>query len=157
MPERGKSRFATVSSTYIRLRGGDGKRRLVASFASSEYDPANRHGAVADFGRIAMGIRSSGMLLAVVATVFAIAPGSALAQFNMPGFGGGGATSSERMGGGGGGKGATTVKSSKSNTSDRMGGGGGAKAGGAAANRMGGGGGKGSASRGRNLNTSRSN
>jgi hypothetical protein len=109
-----------------------------------------------------MGIRLSGMLLAAVTTAFVIAPGSsALAQFNMPGFGGGGATSSERMGGGGGGKGATgkamTGKGSTSNTSDRMGGGGGAKAGGAAANRMGGGGGKGSASRGRNLNTSRSN
>jgi hypothetical protein len=104
-----------------------------------------------------MGIRSSGMLLVVAATVFVIAPGSALAQFNMPGFGG----STDRMGGGGGGKGATgkamTGKGSTSNTSDRMGGGGGAKAGGAAANRMGGGGGKGSASRGRNLNTSRSN
>jgi hypothetical protein len=114
---------------------------VLAGSASSEYNPANRHGAVADFGRVAMGIRFSGMLLAVVTTAFVIAPGSAWAQFNVPGFGG----SVDRMGGGGGGKGATgkatTVKSSKSNTSDRMGGGGGTKAGGTAANRMGGGGG----------------
>lgn len=72
-----------------------------------------------------MGVRLSGMLLALVTTAFAIAPGSASAQLNVPGFGG----STDRMGGGGGGKGATakstTVKSSKSNTSDRMGGGGG--------------------------------
>src|SRR3954463_4519753 len=86
----------------------------------------------------------SGMLLAVVTTAFVIGPGlSASAQFNVPGFGG--SNTSDRMGGGGGGKGATgkttTVKSSKSNTSDRMGGGGG----------------KGTANRGRNLNTSRSN
>jgi hypothetical protein len=127
----------------------------VASYASSEYSPVNRHGAVADFGRIVMGIRFSGMLLAVVTTAFVIAPGlSALAQFNLPGVGGSNTTSDRmgggggkasgsaaktttinnsksnnlRMGGGGGGKGAagvTTVKSSKSNTSDRMGGGGG--------------------------------
>jgi uncharacterized protein YdeI (BOF family) len=80
-----------------------------------------------------MGIRFSGMLLAVVTTAFVIAPGSpALAQFNVPGFGG----STDRMGGGGGGKGATgratTVKSSKSNTSDRMGRGGGVVVGGKA-------------------------
>jgi hypothetical protein len=91
---------------------------------------------------MAMGIRFSGMLLAVVTTAFVIGPGlSASAQFNVPGFGG--SNTSDRMGGGG--KGATgkttTVKSSKSNTSDRMGGGGG----------------KGTANRGRNLNTSRSN
>jgi hypothetical protein len=90
-----------------------------------------------------MGIRFSGMLLAVVTAAFVIAPvRSALAQFKVPGFGG----STDRMGGGGGGKGATgkatTVKSSKSNTSDRMGGGGG----------------KGKAtSRGKNLEPSRSN
>lgn len=75
-----------------------------------------------------MGIRLGGLLLAVVTTAFV--PGSAWAQFNLPGSGG--ATSSDRMGGGGG-KGATgkktTVKSSKSNTSDRMGGGGGKGAG----------------------------
>jgi hypothetical protein len=93
---------------------------------------------------MAMGIRFSGMLLAVVTTAFVIGPGlSASAQFAVPGFGG--SNTSDRMGGGGGGKGATgkttTVKSSKSNTSDRMGGGGG----------------KGTANRGRNLNTSRSN
>jgi hypothetical protein len=104
-----------------------------------------------------MRILFSGMLLAVVTTAFVMTPGSAWAQFNMPGFGG----STDRMGGGGGGKGATgkaaTVKSSKSNTSDRMGGGGGTKAGGTAANRMGGGGGaKGGANR-TNLNSSRSN
>jgi hypothetical protein len=62
-----------------------------------------------------MGIRFSGMLLAVVTTAFVIAPGSsASAQFNVPGVGGG--ATSDRMGGGGG-KGAagqaTTVKSSK--------------------------------------------
>jgi hypothetical protein len=115
---------------------------VLAGSASSEYNPANRHGAVADFGRIAMGIRLSGMLLAAVTTAFVIAPGSAAAQFNVPGFGG----STDRMGGGGGGKGATgkamTGKTGKSNTGDRMGGGGG---------------GKGSASRGKNLNSSRSN
>src|SRR5213080_1567167 len=84
----------------------------------------------------------SGMLLAVVTTAFVIGAGlSASAQFNVPGFGG--SNTSDRMGGGG--KGATgkttTVKSSTSNTSDRMGGGGG----------------KGTANKGRNLNTSRSN
>ena len=61
-----------------------------------------------------MSIRFSGMLLAVVTTAFVIAPGSAWAQFNVPGFGGTGQTT---------GQGATakttTVKSSKSNTSDR--------------------------------------
>jgi hypothetical protein len=93
-----------------------------------------------------MGIRLGGMLLAVVTTAFVIAPGSsALAQFNMPGLGGAGATSSDRMGGGGGGKAATgkamTGKTNKANTGERMGGGGG----------------KGTASRGKNLNTSRSN
>jgi hypothetical protein len=91
-----------------------------------------------------MGIRLSGMLLAAATTAFVIGPAlSASAQFSVPGFGG--SNTSDRMGGGGGGKGATgratTVKSSKSNTSDRMGGGGG----------------KGTASRGRNLNTSRPN
>src|SRR3954469_8923336 len=114
-----------------------------------------------------MGIRFNGMLLAVVTTAFVIGPGlSASAQFAVPGFGG--SNTSDRMGGGGGGKGATgkttTVKNSKSNTSDRMGGGGGGK--GATgktttvkssksntSDRMGGGGGKGTANRGRNLNT----
>jgi hypothetical protein len=91
-----------------------------------------------------MGIRFSGMLLAAVTTAFVVAPGSAaLAQFNMPGLGSGGATSSDRMGGGGGGKGATgkAATGKSSNTGERMGGGGG----------------KGSANRGINLNTSRSN
>jgi hypothetical protein len=50
-----------------------------------------------------MGVRFGGMLLAVVMTAFVIAPGSAWAQFNVPGFSG----STDRMGGGGGGKGAT--------------------------------------------------
>lgn len=124
---------------------------IVAKFASGEYNPTNRHGAVADVGRIVMGIRFSGTLLAAVTAGFVVAPAlSALAQFSPSGFGGAGqatgqgkSNTTDRMGGGGG-KGATarttTVKSSKSNTSDRMGGGGGTKAGGAA-NRMGGGGG----------------
>jgi hypothetical protein len=90
-----------------------------------------------------MSIRFSGILLAVVMTAFAIAPGSAWAQFNVPGFGG--STSSDRMGGGGGGKGATgkamTPKTGKSKADERMGGGGGAK---------------GAAGR-KNLNSSRSN
>jgi hypothetical protein len=112
----------------------------MACFASSEYNPASRHGAVADFGRIVMGIRLSGTLLAAVTTAFVIAPGlSALAQFNPPSLGGTGqatgqgkSSTTNRMGGGGGTKAGGGV--------NRMGGGGGAKAGGAA-NRMGGGGG----------------
>jgi hypothetical protein len=86
-----------------------------------------------------MGIRFSGMLVAVVTTAFVIAPGSAWAQFNVPGFGG----STDRMGGGGGGKGATgkAATGKSSNTGERIGGGGG----------------KGTANRGKNLNTSRSN
>jgi hypothetical protein len=90
-----------------------------------------------------MGVRFSGVLLAVVTAAFVIAPDSAFAQFNMPGFGGGGVPSSDRMGGGGGGKGATgkAATGKGSNTGERMGGGGG----------------KGSANRGKNLNTSRSN
>jgi len=91
-------------------------------------------------GRIVMGIRFSGMLLAVVTTAFVIAPGlPALAQFNLPGVGG--SNTSDRMGGGGGtakGTAAKTTTSTQSNTVDRMGGGGGARGGGA---RMGGGGG----------------
>jgi hypothetical protein len=76
-----------------------------------------------------MGIRFSGMLLAVVTAAFVIAPGSsALAQFNLPG--GGGLNTSDRMGGGGGGKGGTqrakNLNTSRSNV-DRMGGGGGGK------------------------------
>jgi hypothetical protein len=86
-----------------------------------------------------MSIRFSGILLAVVTTACVIAPGSAWAQFNVPGFGG----STDRMGGGGGGKGATgkAATGKSSNTGERMGGGGG----------------KGSASRVKNLNSSRSN
>jgi hypothetical protein len=84
-------------------------------------------------GRIVMGIRFSGMLLAVATTAFVIAPGlSALAQFNLPGVGGSN-TTSDRMGGGGGAKGTsgpaaktTTLNASKSNHY-RMGGGGGGK------------------------------
>ena len=73
-----------------------------------------------------MGIRFNGMLLAVVAMAFVIAPGSsALAQFNLPGAGG--PTATDRMGGGGG-KGGTqrakNLNTSRSNV-DRMGGGGG--------------------------------
>ena len=65
-----------------------------------------------------MGIRFSGMVLAVVTTAFVIAPASStLAQFGMPG--GGGLTTGDRMGGGGGGKGATqratNLNSSRSN------------------------------------------
>jgi hypothetical protein len=122
-------------------------------YASSEYNPVNRHGAVADFGRIVMGIRFGGMVLAVVTTAFVIAPGSsALAQFNLPGIGG--SNTSDRMGGGGGtGKGTAA----KTTTSDRMGGGGGGKG---AAGRMGGGGGGKGATGPANavkLNSSRSN
>ncbi len=102
-----------------------------------------------------MGIRFSGMVLAVVTTALVIAPGSsALAQFGVPG--GGGLNTGDRMGGGGGGKGATqrgrNLNTSRSNV-DRMGGGGGGKGASADAvklntsrsnvNRMGGGGGKG--------------
>ena len=90
-----------------------------------------------------MGIRFSGMVLAVVTTAFLIAPGSsALAQFGLPGAGGG-VNTGDRMGGGGGGKGATqkNLNTSRSNV-DRMGGGGG---------------GKGATQRATNLNTSRSN
>lgn len=76
-----------------------------------------------------MSIRFSGMLLAVVTTAFIITPGSAWAQFNVPGVGG--SNTSDRMGGGGGGKGATgkatTGKIGKSNAGKRMGGGGGGK------------------------------
>ena len=91
-----------------------------------------------------MGIRFSGMVLAVVTTAFVIAPGSsAPAQFGLPG--GGGLNTGDRMGGGGGGKGATqrakNLNTSRSNV-DRMGGGGG---------------GKGATQRATNLNTSRSN
>jgi hypothetical protein len=80
-------------------------------------------------GRTVMGIRFSGMLLAVVTTTFVIAPGlSALAQFNLPSVGG--PNTSDRMGGGGGAKGSTqrtkNLNSSRSNV-NRMGGGGGAK------------------------------
>src|ERR1044072_5986586 len=50
-----------------------------AGSASSEYNPANRHGAVVDFGRIVMRILFSGMLLAVVTTAFVMTPGSAWA------------------------------------------------------------------------------
>jgi opacity protein-like surface antigen len=76
-----------------------------------------------------MGIRWNGTLLAIVTTVFVMAPGaSARAQFNLPGAGG--ANTSDRMGGGGGGKGATqrakNLNTSRSNV-DRMGGGGGGK------------------------------
>jgi hypothetical protein len=71
-----------------------------------------------------MGIRFSGMLLAVVTTAFVIAPGSsALAQFNLPGVGG--SNTSDRMGGGPGKKAAGTA--AKTPTSDRMGAGGGGK------------------------------
>jgi hypothetical protein len=80
-------------------------------------------------GRTVMGIRFSGMLLAVVTTTFVIAPGlSALAQFNLSSVGG--SNTSDRMGGGGGAKGSTqrtkNLNSSRSNV-NRMGGGGGAK------------------------------
>jgi hypothetical protein len=90
-----------------------------------------------------MGIRLSGLLLAVVTTAFVIAPGwSARAQFNLPGAGG---ANTDRMGGGGGAKGgtqrATNLNTSRSHV-DRMGGGGG---------------GKGATQRATNLNTSRSN
>jgi hypothetical protein len=81
-------------------------------------------------------------LLAALTAAFVITPGSsALAQFNIPGVGG--SNTSDRMGGGGGGKGATgkAATGKGSNTGERMGGGGG----------------KGTANRGRNLNTSRSN
>jgi len=76
-----------------------------------------------------MGIRFSGMVLAVVMTALVIAPGSsALAQFGLPGPGG--VNTGDRMGGGGGGKGATqrakNLNTSRSNV-DRMGGGGGGK------------------------------
>ena len=90
-----------------------------------------------------MGIRFSGMVLAVVTTAFVIAPASStLAQFGMPG--GGGLTTGDRMGGGGGGKGATqrgkNLNTSRSNV-----------------DRMGGGGGKGATQRATNLNSSKSN
>jgi hypothetical protein len=118
-----------------------------------------------------MGIRFSGMVLAVVTTAFVIAPGSsAPAQFGMPG--GGGLNTSDRMGGGGGAKGGTqrakNLNTSRSNV-DRMGGGGGGK--GATQRKLaperpvrsermgGGGGGKGAAgsSNAVKLNSSRSN
>jgi hypothetical protein len=72
-----------------------------------------------------MAFRSGGMVLAVVATAFMIAPGlSAAAQFNGPGFVA--ANASDRMGGGAG-KGATakatTGKKIKSKADERMGGG----------------------------------
>ena len=91
-----------------------------------------------------MGIRFSGMVLAVVTTAFVVTPGSlALAQFGLPGAGG--PNTSDRMGGGGGGKGATqratNLNTSRTNV-DRMGGGGG---------------GKGATQRATNLNTSRTN
>jgi hypothetical protein len=77
-----------------------------------------------------MGIRFSGMVLAVVTTAFVIAPGSsALAQLNVPGAGG--PNTGDRMGGGGGGKGGMQTATKNLNTSrsnvNRMGGGGGGK------------------------------
>ena len=76
-----------------------------------------------------MGIRFSGMVLAIVTAAFVIAPGSsALAQFGLPSVAA--PHSGDRMGGGGGGKGATqrgkNLNTSRSNV-DRMGGGGGGK------------------------------
>jgi hypothetical protein len=90
-------------------------------------------------GRIVMGIRFSGMLLAVVTAAFVIAPGlPALAQSNLPGVGG--SNTSDRMGGGGGtGKG-TAIKTVRG-SAGRMGGGGGGKGAAGLTDRMGGGGG----------------
>src|SRR4051812_43158547 len=46
MPERGKSRFATVSSTYIRRRGEDGKRRERRGGKPSVHQELGRQGAL---------------------------------------------------------------------------------------------------------------